>query len=68
MNTPKEESEKAIVNRLARVYQDLALYWMGKRTVHGYQTVEYISEQAAHCTSEAVHYARYDRMLQNILG
>lgn len=66
MLSPKEQSDKEIVSRLANTYQGLALYWMGSRAVMGYQTVEYISNQAAYCTMLAVHYSRIDRMLKDI--
>lgn len=50
-------TNKQIITKLANQYRNLALYWTGKRSVMGYQTVEYISEQAASCARLAAHYS-----------
>jgi hypothetical protein len=51
-----------IPTKLAITYQLLTLYWMGKRSVIGYQTVEYIGDQAYHCARQS---AKFSQLAEN---
>jgi len=53
-----EAARQARLQKLADTYSDLARYWMGQRMIGSWQTVEFIGNQAAHCTTQAVRFAR----------
>lgn len=51
-----------IAASLASAYATLTLYWTGRRMVGGWQTVEFISNQAAHCARLTATYTRLSQV------
>jgi len=47
-----------VASKLAASYTDMAQYWMGRRVVTSWQTVEFIAATAGRCAALAAHYAR----------
>lgn len=43
--------------KMRDAYANLTAYWLGHRVVTKWQTVEFIADQAAHCSRLLAHYS-----------